>query len=440
MLNEEIRNIRIPDTGNDDVKASNVRITGFKPPAYSYALSPPSSFSWGITGAGISLSGDIQGCVRIFKKICKTVSVDIDASAVSFRVMAKFGHIASTGQPTIVSADCQASIGNLNLKVSGGALGWLVNLFHDKIADILKGKVQEMLCPKVKEFILKNVNAKLATFPVQTRLGHFFNLDYGLVSDPAMTSDYIDVPIKGKISSQTFPAVASPYVPAPMTQVVPNDRMFYTWVSDTVVNDILYLAHVTNITNRFLTDKIPAVGPYLKLTCDPGKMCLGSILPDLKAKLPPTVTAADAHLMTTSPPSIKINGNNSASLAINVTVDLFVKIPASGKVPETKQTIALLEVGLTTDLEIKVQDMRITGRVHLSPLQLHVLKSDLGFLPPALETALPALVTPIMEHLINTHFAAGVPIPVTKGIKLINPQIRLLERVVQLESDVAYTP
>lgn len=198
ILNQEIRKLRIKNVENDGVKASNIHVKNFLAPTYSYSLSPPSTLSWGFTGANIELGANIHGCKTVVFKVCKALDVIASAGGVSIRVAARFGQKAnSTGHPSVTSANCQARIERLDLKVRGGLVGWLINLFRNRLARQMKPKVEKALCKQAKQFMLKRVNEKLASFPIQTNVGRLFSLDYGLVSDLFITSDHIEVALKG---------------------------------------------------------------------------------------------------------------------------------------------------------------------------------------------------------------------------------------------------
>lgn len=43
----------------------------------------------------------------------------------------------------------------------------------------------------------------------------------------------------------------------------------------------------------------------------------------------------------------------------------------------------------------------------------------------------------VLEQLVNNYLAMGLPIPMVKGISLVNPTIRVLDRTIEIGSDLS---
>lgn len=103
------------------------------------------------------------------------------------------------GKPAIVSAKCVADIAKFQIEVKGGIIASVMNIFKDQVSAHLKPLLERELCKRAKEFLLNDVNAKLVTFPVRAPIHQAFILDYGLVADPVVASDYLETALKGKL-------------------------------------------------------------------------------------------------------------------------------------------------------------------------------------------------------------------------------------------------
>jgi hypothetical protein len=432
LLNDQIRTLRIPDIDEGDIKAWDIKILNFVPPAYKYSLTPPSTFTWGLSGAGIEMSGKVRACKRIITKFCITVDMKINANEVNIQMAPKLGHLVE-GNPTILDADVQTTIGKLDFRMSGGVLQWIVDLFHKQLAGLVRKLAQNTISDMAKKFLMKDANEKLATFPVHVKVDKF-DLDYGLVADPAITNDYIEVALRGKVTQPGVTDV-SPYPSTPLASNITENKMVFFWISDKIVNDIGYLAHVSNLTRSKIIDKdTPTIGEYLKLHCKVGEMCLGQIIPSL-ATMYPDVDAAEMHLSTVTPPLGRIDSNGTVSLAVNATLELRVKLPN-----QTEETVIFTDIFIEPNLSVKIENMSLVGHAEIGAFQIKVLESRLGpEYKEMLEETLPTIAKPVLENLINKKLATGLQIPLTKGVEFMNPQIRLLERTVQVETDVHYT-
>lgn len=215
--------------------------------------------------------------------------------------------------------------------------------------------------------------------------------------------------------------------------------MLYAWASEKMLNDLLYFAHISNLTQLRLSEKAPALSSFLKLQCTNTGKCLGAKLPEVANMFPRRVETAELFVTTTSAPLVRINGNETASLTVHGIIDLYVMVPSDNGGPSEKKSIALSAVNLIAHLCVSVENMSLVGHVNVTHLSVTVLESRLDFFTVMMfEVGLSSIMARAIEKSVNERFRTGIPIPVTKGVDLVNPKITLLERTVQVESDLLY--
>lgn len=242
----------------------------------------------------------------------------------------------------------------------------------------------------------------------------------------------------GRIVPTAHPWLTSPFTPQPLANTYDGDRMFYAWASDTMINDLLYFAHMANMTRYLINKNTPGAGPFLRIRCVSPDSCLGSAISDIPDMFPPDVETAEAFLTTTSAPFVQIKEDGTASLSVNGTVDLYAYL-TNTSLGKSKKTIALGSIVLKADMRVRVENMRLVGHANISQFEVRVLESEIDeFTLFMLESSLPGMATPLLEKFVNERLAIGFPIPVTRGVSLIRPEITLLKRTVQVESDVQY--
>lgn len=205
LLNSKIRSLRIPDSnhsieGGGKVRLKNIRLVISKDPVYAYSLVPSSTFSWKLRQAGLRVTGDWWAKKRVLILLESNGTVTANATDVNISLSAKFGRNATNqGKPIISAAKCAADIGKFQIEVKGGIVATVLNVFKDLVSTQLKPVIEKELCKRAREFLLKDVNARLSTFPVKTPIHPAFMLDYSLVADPAVTADYCEIALKGEL-------------------------------------------------------------------------------------------------------------------------------------------------------------------------------------------------------------------------------------------------
>jgi len=318
--------------------------------------------------------------------------------------------------------------------INGGFFEWIINLFRKLIANKLRPTIEGKLCEAVRNFVMNDINRKLETFPVQINIENLVNLDYGLFSDPIVANDYMELPLKGKISHPTIPD-PSPHPFTDLDQAEEWDPMLRVWLSDKILNDILFYAHRANVLKIRVTKDTDEFGKILRLRCGEEEMCIGTLIPDFVAKLPPSVEYAELMISTSSNPNVNLKGD-SGSISSLGQGDLYVMIPG---LDDTKKSIALASIDLAADFTAQVSNMRIVAHGNIGKLDIKITESEFNQTTIEEIEQLLQMVKPAVEFKVNEELAKGIPIPMIKEVELDSPKLRFLERTVRVQCDVKYT-
>ncbi len=323
------------------------------------------------------------------------------------------------------SVSCTARIGSLSLKIKGGIVGWILNLFRGKIASKLKPSLEREVCKAAKKFAENDVNAKLRTFPTTVSLGRNFRLNYGLKSDPKVDGGSIITQHNGEISYRGTGGAT--FHPHDLIQTFSNSKMLYLFGSDFILNSFLSSAHKNNQMKYTLNERtLPRAARYLSTSCS--GICLGTLFPKLKDEYPNS--KGSARFETTADPTVLFS-TGKATVNARGTMQLFVR------------TVRILtaNVFLTAELTPSLtSDFRkVTGSADIKTLRVTNVTSSLEDLGQPELQSLVNFATPLLEELANNYLRKGIPIPVTRGVRLTNGQLRLLQRTAEISADVIYS-
>lgn len=427
LLNEEIRTLDIPDVhegfSGGYVQATNVRITSFSPPKYDYTLSGPNRLGFTIKGGQIAIAGNWQAKKKlVFFSIRKSGSFTAKAGNLDITLSAAFVKHPTSGAPQLQNAKCSAKVGDLSLKIKGGVLGWIVNLFRRRIAKKLKEPMERGICDEALEFVNSDVNAKLRTFPLTASVGSSgLKLNYGLTANPQMNpSSGIFTKHKGEFTiAGVSPSTFHPHA----MQTGGSGRMVHFFASDYLLNTLLSQAHKKGIASYSLRNE------FLQMSC-PGSVCLGTVVPNLADENPTATGVLD--FQTASDPIVKFGSANKITLQALINVQLTAGSTSvfSGKL--------ILEADLTP--QVDPSGRKVTGTFKIPTLQINETSTTLvdelqgEDLQPLLEVA-----KLVLEPLGNQEMAKGIPIPATKGISFHNAWVRVLSRTLEVSADVTYS-
>ncbi|XP_035865711.1 lipopolysaccharide-binding protein isoform X2 [Phyllostomus discolor] len=153
-----------------------------------------------LPGQGLSLSISdssiqVHGKWKVRKSFLRLQgSFDLWVKGVTISVNLVLGSEPS-GRPTVTASACSSHIHDVEVDLSG-ALGWLVNLFHDEIESKLQRTLESKICEAVQESVTSDLQPYLQTLPVTTEIDSFAGIDYSLMEPPRATAQMLDVMLK----------------------------------------------------------------------------------------------------------------------------------------------------------------------------------------------------------------------------------------------------
>ncbi|XP_072451793.1 cholesteryl ester transfer protein isoform X2 [Chiloscyllium punctatum] len=174
------------------------------------------------------------------------------------------------GRFAVTIPDCQLNFDKLTLKIQRDKeANWIQKLFTDFVSFTLRHIVKGQICAEIHKManLLADFTLDQAGLFVQD--GEIAT-SVKLTSDPVLTSGYIESRHEGSVSYKNSTVFQKPSaIPVERREI----RMFNLWVSEPVINSLLFAAHHDNRLTLILSD-----GHLLKLFEDGGSKIESNLL------------------------------------------------------------------------------------------------------------------------------------------------------------------
>ncbi|XP_009946078.1 PREDICTED: BPI fold-containing family C protein-like, partial [Leptosomus discolor] len=317
---------------------SRLRINAVDFPETSASFIPGTGISLSVAHASATISADWRMNTWLLKDQGGiTVSISGLFIAVIFKVSRD-----STGRLSMLLHNCQLSIGSVKVKLNGGS-SWIYSFLSGFLEKPIHTKLDENLCLNIK-YKIQMMDAQLRKHKVLSQIDAFAQIDYSLVSSPAVFKSHINLDLKGTVypvGNHTDP----PFVPAPFALPNQGDSMLNLGVSSYFLKSAslaYYRAGAFNIT----------ISKELATTFNLNTTLFKDFVPEIALSYM-TACPVLLKLMATSPPAVSLNADK-CMLQITGCVEVFAVLPNS-----TTQYIFTGNLGhlvISTDVHYKREE------------------------------------------------------------------------------------
>uniref|UniRef100_A0A8C6V7G4 Bactericidal permeability-increasing protein n=1 Tax=Naja naja TaxID=35670 RepID=A0A8C6V7G4_NAJNA len=250
-------------------------------------------------------------------------SFELKVDGISISVGLKLGS-DSTGRPTVTTLDCNTHISNVDIDISG-KWEWLYNLFESKVESAFKRAMESKICEIVRLSINSKLQSHLQSLPVTANIDHTSSIDYSLVGPPVVTSQCVDLDLKGEFFSTTHRSPA-PFPPPPLSFPVDPDHMVQFGISTYFFNTAGDVYYKSGSLTFWIVDEMVPQEVKIRLNTS----SFQPFIPQLK-KLYPNM-AMKLKVSPSSVPSLSISPE-TISLTPSVDIQAFAILPNSSLAP-----------------------------------------------------------------------------------------------------------
>ncbi|XP_059147774.1 bactericidal permeability-increasing protein-like isoform X2 [Physella acuta] len=432
-LGKQLQTLKIDDqsgsSGDVSYRLTNIQTRHVAVPSSSMTLNPDlDGLSWSLSGFGLSLTADWWAKYNGIIPISDSGSVDIGISSVSLSVTVGLGVDASS-RPMLVTKSCGSSIGDVSLDFHGGS-AWIYNIFKDILAGMVKDALNGQICTLVTKAINVDAEAQLAKMNVYIEIDNRFLLDYGLIAPVTFTADYMESLHKGEVYWITDKK-ESPLTPERIPPWGDYSRMLYLWVTEYTANTMAQVAQDHGYLQYNLTAKdLPADSKYILNTTCTG-MCIGTLIPQIRAKYPNSV--------------VEIHGKSSSTPLANIldsglNLGLLGDLVLYARTPDGNLAYLLtLAMKLSLNGTAFIDSEKVKGNITAYSFKVSVIDSAVGDVSEfALNLLLNAALKLSVIPSFNKMAENGFELPITGDIRFQSSKITFLDGVLLVSTDVQY--
>uniref|UniRef100_A0A672KPX9 Bactericidal permeability-increasing protein n=1 Tax=Sinocyclocheilus grahami TaxID=75366 RepID=A0A672KPX9_SINGR len=429
-LQQKLRTIQLKDvSGTEKLAIGKVEysITGMQ----IVNLGLPKSALRLVAGTGVMLSvGDayisLRGNWRVkyswIIKASGSFELAVSELAISTTIAVKSD---VTGRPTVSVTKCEATVGSVKVRFSGGA-SWLYNLFDSFINKALRNALQKQICPLVTASIAE-MNKNLKTLNVLAKVDQYAELEYSMVESPVISNAMIDLGLKGEfynIGQHKEP----PFSPRPFLLPSQDTNMLYIGVSAFSINSAGFVYHRAGALCLYITNDMPCSVIQFK-TQKTSQLDhifqIGNMSPGLMMKL---------LVETVKEPIVTLEPNN-------MTVQASSKVTAYAIQPNSiLSPLFVLKLEASVSAHIYVTGLKLAGHVTLNKIDMSLAESYVGpFQVTSLEDILTTVVKDVIIPKVNAGVKEGYPLPAIGKMQLVKSQLQVLKDYLLIGTDVTLT-
>ncbi|XP_071585349.1 BPI fold-containing family C protein-like isoform X2 [Heliangelus exortis] len=426
LLKQEVLNETFPSwSGQESFSVVNVnyvisrlKINAVDFPETSASFVPGTGILLSVAQASATISADWRMNAWLLKD---QGGITVSISGLFIAVISKLSR-DSTGHLSVLPDNCQMSINSVKIKLHGGS-SWIYSFLSGYLKKPVQTQLDKNLCLYIK-YKIQMMDAQLRNHTVLSQIDAFAQIDYSLVSSPAVFKSHVNLDLKGTVypvGNHTDP----PFVPAPFGLPNQYDSMIYLGVSSYFLKSASLAYYRAGAFNIIISEEL-ATTFYLSTAL------LKGFVPEISLSY---VTAFPVllKLVATSPPAVTLNMDRCI-LQITGCVEVHAVLPNS-----TTRYIFTGNVTASTRANLTITKQKLIISLLLKRLQFSLLNPTLGFSEMSLmENFLSYTLRSAVIPVINDKLGKGFPLLHLAHTTLTGPIIKMNQGHLLVSTDVHY--
>ncbi|XP_041081300.1 bactericidal permeability-increasing protein-like [Polyodon spathula] len=413
--------ISISPFGNVDYSLSGMHVVNFNLPEPEVGFVEEAGIKIGISGMSVAINGNWRDQYDLIRD---SGSFDLTVYGLTVSVLVGVGS-DSTGCLIVSSANCDASVADLEVTFHGGT-SWLYNLFTNIIKGLVHEQLNKKLCPMISEYI-DGLEPLIQKINVSYQYDPYVVFEFPLIHPPAIGTSNMEFDCKGEFYSVEHRG-EFPFTPEQF-QLHDQNHMISVGLSQSSANSAGFAYHSAGVLRIRLTDSmIPRVSPIRLNTTS-----FESFVPELPKRYPGMLMVVD--LFSSQQPLITFQPDNVTAQAFGAA-KVYVILPNATLVP-----VFVLDICASFSAKLFMSGLKLTGSMTLNNVSLSLASSELGpFQTKSMENVIRAGIHLAVLPEVNAKLKRGIPLPATPKVSLDNPVLKVNQGFVMLATDISYSP
>ena len=354
------------------------------------------------------------------------------ASRASIVVLVTLGTAAD--EPlTMRAASCKSYIASFNMHMHC-SVWYHHQILSGVVEKRLRDELERQLCDAAQNTINVNAIRELRTFPVSFLLGaeKQWLLDLRTVSPPVLAPEYLETFHKGEFFRSTD-VTEAPFQPSsPLPSPPAASHMVTFLISNYVFDTAGYVWHRSGMSLYRLTrnDLPEHHRDRLNTTCGIQDGCLGVLIHEVAENYPNSFI--EVHVSTMEPPSVIINTQD-------ITVRLVGSLAFRARLQD-EHLAHLFDVKVVLNVSVvpHIHQQVLKGRVSSIDNTMILTYSSVGeFRLEILKFFLDVIKEKFVIPKVNEVGKCGLPIPKSKHMRFVHPQLQLEKNCVRISAYVS---
>ncbi|XP_048354939.1 BPI fold-containing family B member 2 [Sphaerodactylus townsendi] len=331
------------------------------------------------------------------------------------------------GCPVLSITACKSMLADFQVLLGGHNLLGFVR----PMQDFFRAMLVDKMCLSVSSVIL-DLNVKLGTIAGMKPITPMSHLQYSMMDEPEITSEYIDLDMDTAFELMGKPLEDSSPVPPfslPPQVTAADDSMVNMGLSNYMFEHFFQTLEQSGAFNMHLAGK-PGSGDFYLSTSQ-----LHSAIPSLAERYPNDVAIA-LNVVLARVPLVTLK-EGLAMVTISPSIQLAVASSAS-----SSETLCTLGCELTLALKLDVTPTSIEIAVALrGEIGLEVVSSSVRDVQVGrLRGIIVSMIEKTFLAHINTVLSAGVSLPKMANLQYVEGDIEIHEGYAQVNCDLEYVP
>ena len=185
-----------------------------------------------------------------------------------------------------------------------------------------------------------------------------------------------------------------------------------------------------------LTPESEGVGEFLRTSCyGVGvDLCMGDLIDGLEDAHPDR--ELEMIFYPTRSPAFFFRKGDISDVDVKGVLFLFVR----GLRPGRKKQVMAAQIDLKAQAELNMRNGTLRGNIRMKDFKMTLRRSNIPGITRKSVSELGPMAGDIIEMLTNNMLGEGLPMPSLSGAKLVKPEMKIMERVVRLETDLWIDP